>query len=256
MTSRSTAREYERRARIQLADSLSGKTTCRFCGKPIEYTDVAVCGFPAGYPLECDCLHRMYLESRAEGCRDAEGSTFLAKLAAAGVPARYRTAATGLPIASAYIHGAVGTGKTYAACAVLIKAVKAGLSAMFVSTSDIQDASFERRSDLYAQMRRADVLCIDDLGKAETGDWADSLAFRAVDVRYGTGKTTLVTSNYSKPELARLIERTSSTQNAAAVVSRLAQMCGNDIEMTGRDRRVAANDQEEGDTLWHTRKAL
>ena len=150
----------------------------------------------------------------------------------------------------------MGTGKTYAACAVLIKAVKAGLSAMFVSTSDIQDASFERRSDLYAQMRRADVLCIDDLGKAETGDWADSLAFRAVDVRYGTGKTTLVTSNYSKPELARLIERTSSTQNAAAVVSRLAQMCGNDIEMTGRDRRVAANDQEEGDTLWHTRKAL
>ena len=73
MTSRSTAREYERMARIQLADSLSGKTTCRFCGKPIEYTDVAVCGLPAGYPLECDCLHRMYLEGRAEGCRDAEG---------------------------------------------------------------------------------------------------------------------------------------------------------------------------------------
>lgn len=238
MTSQCTLNQYQRMASQQLNDSLSGRQTCRYCGAPIEFTKEAIAGIPAGYPLECDCVHKIYIEAKSNESKRMYNSSLASRVSASGIPERYQNATSDMPIKSCYLFGSVGVGKTKEACGILIKALKFGNDAMFVTTSDIQNANFEQRNMMFEKMKKIDVLCIDDLGKAETSEWSDSIAFRAIDIRYGTKKPTIITSNYSKAELANIIAKGSNAETASSIVSRLVEMCGKDIEIKGKDRRL------------------
>ena len=111
-------------------------------------------------------------------------------------------------------------------------------TALYATMGKLGGSSFDERENLFAKMRRVDVLCIDDLGKAETSEWANALAFRAIDERYGTGKTIIVTSNYNPNDLAAALARKSDVVTARAIVSRICGMTRR-VEMEGRDRRLA-----------------
>lgn len=231
--------EYRRRAARFYEAAHGGARECPFCKRPIEFTDEELMGIPAGYPLECECVNRLYASGLDEQRQQERVSAYDAHFRESLIPERYKHAATRLTVASAYIYGDVGVGKTSEGCGILLKAIKAGMSAMFVTTSMIQDASFEERRSLLDRMESVDVLMFDDFGKAETSEWADSIAFRAIDVRYGTGKTTVFTSNHSMSELAALIASRSDAAMGKAIVSRIKEMCGDGIRMTGENRRIA-----------------
>lgn len=237
--SQSTFSRYQRMAKADMEDGLKGRPTCRFCGAVREYVtqDIGI-GLPVGYPLECDCVTRVFSEYQDQLRMERGDAGYDRRVRESGVPALFIDAKTDMQLESLYLFGDPGTGKTHTACALLMKAVRQGMTALYATMGKLGGSSFDERENLFAKMRRVDVLCIDDLGKAETSEWANALAFRAIDERYGTGKTIIVTSNYNPNDLAAALARKSDVVTARAIVSRICGMTRR-VEMEGRDRRLA-----------------
>ena len=226
-------------AKADMEDGLRRRPTCRFCGAVREYVteDIGI-GLPVGYPLECDCVTRVYAEYQDQLRMERGDAGYERRVRESRIPALFIDAKTDMQLESLYLFGKSGTGKTSTACALLMKAIRQGMTALYATTGELCGSSFDDRENMLAKMRRVDVLCIDDLGKAETSEWANALAFRAIDERYGTGKTVIVTGNYSPNELADVLARKSDEATARAIVSRICGMTRR-VEMTGRDRRLA-----------------
>lgn len=237
--SQSTFSRYQRMAAKDMEDGLKGRPTCRFCGAVREYVtqDIGI-GLPVGYPLECDCVTRVFSEYQDQLRMERGDAGHEHRVRESGIPALFIDAKTDMQLESLYLFGDPGTGKTHTACALLMKAVRQGMTALYATMGKLGGSSFDERENLFAKMRRVDVLCIDDLGKAETSEWANALAFRAIDERYGTGKTIIVTSNYNPNDLAAALARKSDVVTARAIVSRICGMTRR-VEMEGRDRRLA-----------------
>ena len=237
--SQSTFSRYQRMAKADMEDGLKGRPTCRFCGAVREYVtqDIGI-GLPVGYPLECDCVTRVFSEYQDQLRMERGDAGYDRRVRESGVPALFIDAKTDMQLESLYLFGDPGTGKTHTACALLMKAVRQGMTALYATMGKLGGSSFDERENLFAKMRRVDVLCIDDLGKAETSEWANALAFRAIDERYGTGKTIIVTSNYNPNDLAAALARKSDVVTARAIASRICGMTRR-VEMAGRDRRLA-----------------
>lgn len=237
--SQSTFSRYQRMAKADMEDGLKGRPTCRFCGAVREYVtqDIGI-GLPVGYPLECDCVTRVFSEYQDQLRMERGDAGYDRRVREGGIPALFIDAKTDMQLESLYLFGDPGTGKTHTACALLMKAVRQGMTALYATMGKLGGSSFDERENLFAKMRRVDVLCIDDLGKAETSEWANALAFRAIDERYGTGKTIIVTSNYNPNDLAAALARKSDVVTARAIVSRICGMTRR-VEMEGRDRRLA-----------------
>ena len=237
--SQSTFSRYQRMAKADMEDGMRRRPTCRFCGAVREYVteDIGI-GLPVGYPLECDCVTRVYAEYQDQLRMERGDAGYERRVRESRIPALFIDAKTDMQLESLYLFGKSGTGKTSTACALLIKAIRQGMTALYATTGELCGSSFDDRENMLAKMRRVDVLCIDDLGKAETSEWANALAFRAIDERYGTGKTVIVTGNYSPNELADVLARKSDVVTARAIVSRICGMTRR-VEMEGRDRRLA-----------------
>ena len=237
--SQSMFSRYQRMAKADMEDGLRRKPTCRFCGAVREYVtqDVGI-GLPVGYPLECDCVTRVFNEYQDQLRMERGDAGYERRVRESGIPALFIDAKTDMALESLYLFGKSGTGKTNTACALLMRAIRQGMTALYATMGELCGSSFDDRENMLAKMRRVDVLCIDDLGKAETSEWANALAFRAIDERYGTGKTIIVTGNYSPSELADVLARKSDEATARAIASRICGMTRR-VEMTGRDRRLA-----------------
>lgn len=237
--SQSTYNRYQRMAKADMEDGLNRKPTCRFCGALREYVtqDIGI-GLPVGYPLECDCVTRVYGEYQDQLRMERGDAGYERRVSESGIPALFIDAKTDMALESLYLFGKSGTGKTHTACALLMKAIRQGMTALYVTMGELGGSGFDEREGLFAKMRRVDALCIDDLGKAETSEWANALAFRAIDERYGTGKAIIVTSNYSPSELAAALARKSDEATARAIASRICGMTRR-VEMEGEDRRLA-----------------
>lgn len=237
--SQSTYSRYQRMAKADMEDGLKRKPTCRFCGAVREYVtqDIGI-GLPVGYPLECDCVTRVYAEYQDQLRMERGDAGYERRVRESGIPALFIDAKTDMALESLYLFGKSGTGKTHTACALLMKAIRQGMTALYVTMGELGGSGFDEREGLFAKMRGVDALCIDDLGKAETSEWANALAFRAIDERYGTGKAIIVTSNYSPSELAAALARKSDEATARAIASRICGMTRR-VEMEGEDRRLA-----------------
>ena len=236
--SQSTFSRYQRMAKADMEDGLGRKPTCRFCGAVREYVtqDVGI-GLPVGYPLECDCVTRVFNEYQDQLRIERGDAGYDHRVRESHVPALFIDAKTDMALEPLYLWGESGTGKTHAACALLMRAMRQGMTALYATTAELDGSGFDEREKLFAKMRGVDVLCIDDLGKAETSEWANALAFRAIDERYGTGKTIIVTSNYNPNDLAAALARKSDVATARAIASRICGMTRR-VEMTGKDRRL------------------
>ena len=92
----------------------------------------------------------------------------------------------------------------------------------------------EREIDIYNQLRRVDLLIIDDIGKEQPADlrFCQRMYFDIINGRYNDMKPVVLTANLDTGELADYM--------GDAVVDRLAEMCGKKriVQFTGESYRT------------------
>ena len=141
-----------------------------------------------------------------------------------------------------YIYGPVGSGKTHEASALAARFVEAGYTVVMTGTLRMLDsvyASYRSDSERAAGLSRystCDVLILDDLGKEGASGWAGTTLYQIVDARYNAMLPVIVTSQYPPQSIERRLARGGEAETAAAIASRLAEMC-EPVPLTHRDRR-------------------
>lgn len=136
-----------------------------------------------------------------------------------------------------YLHGPVGTGKTYIAYAIKHHLEEKGTIVRFHNATDLladirhdfDCEPFSRKHVVDKILDSRKLLIIDDLGAEKPTEWVAEILYRIINYRYENELPVIITSNLSLDQLAqRLGDRTAS---------RLTELC--DInELTGRDRRL------------------
>lgn len=142
-----------------------------------------------------------------------------------------------------YFQGGNGTYKTLKACSIARAYLESGKSVKFVSSamlmSEFRDAMGDRSEHrVFAELYQADLLVIDDLGKENASEWTVSMLFNVIDGRYGHMRPVVVTSNYSRGELASRLASSGDKSAASAIASRLAEMTVK-VDFGNDDRRIA-----------------
>lgn len=99
--------------------------------------------------------------------------------------------------------GPNGCGKTHLAAAIANDCLEAGAVVLFATVPDLLDhlrAAFAPDSNeifdqLFARMREAEVLVLDDLGAQQSSPWANEKLFQLLNYRYNSGFPTVITAN-------------------------------------------------------------
>lgn len=218
---------------------------CEHCGKELEPIIVSYQG--KDYPVSfrrCEC-HGAVKARKIEEAREAirREREFKSKLYLSGIPERYWDADKIIPDErldelkdrGLYLYGGTGTGKTTLACALAQRAMREGYTARFVKAYQLP-ALFRTYDDAAETLATPHLLVIDDIGSDAATEWGNTRLRAAIDARYDSMKPTIVTSNYSKDQLAKLLLRNVKDMTPRAIVSRLAEMTDS-IEMDGEDLR-------------------
>lgn len=209
-------------------------------------------GFKPPDPATRALAAKKFEEGRAEEARNARA----ARLKNSDIPKRYRSASlNGCPQTvrdwvdnfgagtnnGLVFHGSVGTGKTYAACAVLV-ALADRFSVRFTTGSDMLRAirstysgSVEREDDVVRSYLSQHILVIDDIGKEQATDWALSQLFSIVDSRYRQGHPTIFTCQTAGDGLIRSLSVHGDSQTAEAIVDRMRDCVS--VKFSGQSRR-------------------
>lgn len=135
-----------------------------------------------------------------------------------------------------FFYGATGTGKTYMAAAIFRQQMESRKKVKFARMADfylkVRDAY--RDSDLsedavISEFSGSRLLIMDDLGAGSLSDHERRLALELVDRRLNAELPTIVTSNWSLPEISSKMDE------------RLASRLGSykQIKFSGEDRRRA-----------------
>lgn len=99
--------------------------------------------------------------------------------------------------------GPSGCGKTHLAAAIANECLETGAVVLFATVPDLLDhlrAAFAPDSNevydqLFARMREAEVLVLDDLGVQQSSPWASEKLFQLFNHRYNSGFPTVITAN-------------------------------------------------------------
>jgi DNA replication protein DnaC len=99
--------------------------------------------------------------------------------------------------------GPNGCGKTHLAAAIANQALDSGAVVLFEPVPDLLDhlraafapSSNEVYDQLFAKMREAEVLILDDLGAQQSSPWANEKLFQLLNYRYNMGMPTVITAN-------------------------------------------------------------
>ena len=137
------------------------------------------------------------------------------------------------PPRGAWCYGDVGRAKTRTACAWLRGwlADNPRGSALFATEDSMLGAvksAFDRRDvDAEAVLARyvsADLLVLDDMGKARLSGWGISQVFRVIDGRWAARRPTVFTSQHGLAEWGE-VAALSGAETAKACVSRVFGSC-------------------------------
>jgi DNA replication protein DnaC len=106
------------------------------------------------------------------------------------------------------LQGDYGCGKTHLAAAVANFAVDLGVPTLFITVPDLLDSlrftyqsaevTFEER---FEEIRRADLLILDDFGTQSGTQWAQEKLFQIVNYRYTNHLPLVVTTNLSMQDI-------------------------------------------------------
>lgn len=122
------------------------------------------------------------------------------------------------------LAGKNGCGKTHLAAAIANECLDRGMTVLFTTTPDLLDhlratfgpMSTARYDTLFANMREAELLVIDDLGTEQSTPWAVEKLFQLLNYRYVKRLPTVITCN--SRALATFDERITSRLGDAGLV--------------------------------------
>lgn len=225
---------------------------CPYCGAVLKTTTIKVMGKTyEGLPCygSCGCHESAAQLALRSGATGSETDARLRKYAHAGIgeaffeakvekAEHYQEVRKG---GSLFITGQVGSGKTYLASALGMRLIDAGLTVRFETTVGLlreMRASFNAsQTSIFERCIGCDVLILDDIGKETPTEFALSMLYEIIDIRYANALPMIITSNYQGDEL---VERMADAnlETAKAIVSRICGTC-KAVEMDGRDWRRA-----------------
>jgi DNA replication protein DnaC/primosomal protein DnaI len=241
-----------------LVDQEPDKVPCPHCGKPLDQLGAVFAGKVYWVShARCGCQgERREDREVADAAETAEQGEKARLLARAGVPAKFADAtltdgycrayvdsfvkdetSTGL-----YVHGPVGTGKTYNAAGIVKALIAKKCDAIFSSALDIFtniQETYDSGSSSKREMERylsCGILVLDDLGKESNTRWALTMLFTLVNARYERMLPTVITSQYTMEGLRQRLSQKGERETAEAIVSRLSETCM-DVTLVGGDRR-------------------
>lgn len=249
---------------MAIAEAHKPKKKCSVCGSPLEAAfDRYECWWTV---LRCEkCMVDEVTAAMREKAPEILSSRGLSKRYMAASFSKLPKAVQAVADESAYMYGPVGTGKTYAMAAMMLREARLlpptkhayqsfpdeiqrvgyhpareDVYPMFVSTPRFLLAirgTFRRQDgdaedDVIRRYAKASgTLYLDDIGAEQATDWARQALYLLLDERYSEERRTVISGNLSLEELAqRLDDR---------IASRIAGMC-KVVELRGADRRVKA----------------
>ena len=146
-----------------------------------------------------------------------------------------------------YLCGEFGTGKTFAAWAVVndylwhpitnttsISCFYGGLTATLLESmmpGCVRDDDRGTIRDPIIRAMKTPLLLLDDLGGHKPSEWREETIFKIIDYRYNEEKPTIVTSNLAPNEIGDVV--------GGKVASRLAEDA-TIVALNGEDRRRSA----------------
>lgn len=150
------------------------------------------------------------------------------------------------------IQGNVGTGKTFFAACIANAVIERGSSAYFITAPEIVGVANDfgqygddKKAELSAKIKNVDLLVIDDLGAERDTSFGAESIYNAINDRYETGKTTIITTNLSEDQMSSPLNISEER-----IFDRILEMCPLEFAATGKprrkgvraDRRSAASD--------------
>ena len=229
----------------------SERKKCPECGYMVPVDTDGVCTCSCGYTFVAksavDARNASLRASREEEMAESMGGL----MAAAGIPELYRDVEPDMELASSiassgkglFFTGGSGTFKTVKAASVARAFLDMGRSVRYVKSVDLVSrfrdsiGGEESEAAILRDLRMADLLVIDDLGKEQDTDWTVSTLFRVIDARYADKRPLLITSNYRRGELMAAFSAKGDQRTARAIGSRLAEMTDT-VDFGNEDNRL------------------
>jgi DNA replication protein DnaC len=198
---------------MQPARIVTPKGTCPKCrGAGFLRADVPF-GHPNfGKPIPCECKEVERKERRRQQLREMSNldayrsssfKTFNPRVP--GVQEAFQVCVEYAqePDGWLLLVGPNGCGKTHLAMAIANQCLDSGAVVLFSVVPDLLDhlrAAFapdspEVYDQLFAKMREAEVLVLDDLGAQQSSPWANEKLFQLFNYRYNLGMPTVITAN-------------------------------------------------------------
>lgn len=228
------------------ADVLPFYLVCPYCGKDLKRITIEVLGRKreVGCWASCGCADAL--------ADDAGVDSWQREYVKAGIPKGYldadcETMRNEVEVAngrSLYIVGPNGAGKTYYAATIakrLLDMQGRNLSVYFTTSVDLIDAvrdTYDGQDN--GALDRAcgcDVLVLDDLGKETPTRNNLEILFILVNYRNSERKPIVITSNFTRGELADRWDAVDGSMSSS-IVSRLCENSGI-VEIRGMDRRIS-----------------
>lgn len=252
---------------------------CEYCGAELEPIELpAFAGRSLTFYHDCDCEEAVAVRERlkTEEAEREEASRKRARetsLLRAGIPKRYWNAqlddesgdmwllkdqgetkerVTGEELLEKvrggqglFLTGKSGRGKTYCACAILLRLMADRLRVKFADVEaierEVKAAWDERGSTEQGVIDRyvnASVVVIDDLGAEEMTPTTMKVLRAVISGREANDAVTVFTSNYSRRDFALHMAQESDRIMASRLASRISGMT-EVVEFSGVDRRLS-----------------
>lgn len=146
------------------------------------------------------------------------------------------------------LYGDVGGGKSCLAAMIANAVIDQGYTARMTNFEDIGNDlwSAEEKSLYMDELRRYDLLILDDLGAERQSSYMQGIVYNVVDARCRAGKPVIVTTNLTTDELAKTDE-----MGYKRIYDRLLHRCL-PVKVDGQSRRR----QEAGKTWGEMRRRM
>lgn len=147
------------------------------------------------------------------------------------------------------LYGNTGTGKSHMAACIANELLNQGylvkMTNISTKVTELQAASFEDRKNYFYNIRKYDLLIIDDLGTERNTEFMLEQVYNIIDSRYSSGLPMIVTANIPVADMMK-----PSNIESARIYDRIVERCyPMEIKGTSRRKKQMMNDYERIEKL-------